>query len=386
MSVDTRVALLTPYRNGAIATVALAGPRAWEYARRLFRPVGGPLPLAPALHRFWFGVLGEGVGDEVILAATTVEPEVTVEVHCHGGVRIAGWVVEQFLGLGCVLASGEIYPNDPWQLLLRAPTLRTAAILLDQAQGAFAAAVQRVRHLLRDNPAAAMESLRELAAYAPVGRRLVQPWRVVVAGPPNVGKSSLVNALAGYQRAIVSGTAGTTRDVVTASLAFDGWPVELTDTAGLRDAAGLEAEGIERARRVLQSADAIVWVLDASERELAFPGAETAASAGLPANQWIFAMNKCDRAARRPGAPPGAIAVSALTGAGIPELIAAIVSRLAPTPPPPGAAVPFTPRLADVIADAFRALECGQIEETSKVLDGVQLPDPTSNGHPPPYP
>ena len=66
---------------------------------------------------------------------------------------------------------------------------------------------------------------------------------MVVAGPPNVGKSSLVNALAGYQRAVVSEVAGTTRDVVTVQLAFDGWPVELTDTAGLRDAAGPRSRG-----------------------------------------------------------------------------------------------------------------------------------------------
>src|SRR6185369_14624432 len=127
--------------------------------------------------------------------------------------------------------------------LAHAPTLRTASILLDQLHGAFERGVTRILDLLATNPEAAREPLRELARYAPIGRHLVEPWKVVVAGAPNVGKSSLVNALAGFQRAVVSDIAGTTRDVVSVPVAFDGWPVELTDTAGLREAEGLEAAG-----------------------------------------------------------------------------------------------------------------------------------------------
>src|SRR5205823_6640829 len=81
----------------------------------------------------------------------------------------------------------------------------------------------------------------------------------------NVGKSSLINALAGYQRSIVAPTPGTTRDVVRVPVALDGWPVELLDTAGLRgDAPALEAAGIEQAREQAASADLCVWVLDAT--------------------------------------------------------------------------------------------------------------------------
>src|SRR5207244_11945531 len=101
--------------------------------------------------------------------------------------------------------------------------------------GAVGPAVDAARAALRRGDA--MEAgrlLDELARYAGVGRHLTAPWRVAVAGAPNVGKSSLVNALAGYQRSVVAPTPGTTRDVVTALLAIDGWPVELADTAGLR--------------------------------------------------------------------------------------------------------------------------------------------------------
>jgi tRNA modification GTPase len=323
---DTAVSLLTPKGVGAIATIEVAGPRAWELARQLFKPAGKPLP---ELHRFWFGTLGEGVGDEVILAVTG---EDRVEIHCHGGRRVVRWIIDHFLALGC----NEREPprnGSVLDLLSRAPTLRTAGILLDQLHGAFENALRHILALLETEPRAAAAALDELARFAPIGRHLVSPWKVVIAGAPNVGKSSLVNALAGYQRAVVSEVAGTTRDAVSVQLAFDGWPVEVTDTAGLRDAEGLEAEGIERARRVQQEADLVVWLLDATKPSTV-PGE-------------FVVWNKTDLAI-----PPSGIGISAKTGQGIPQLVAEITRRVVPVVPAPGAAVPFTPRLADLVEAA----------------------------------
>src|SRR5207237_636472 len=114
---------------------------------------------------------------------------------------------------------GWAFDDRALEPLSKAPTVRTASIQLDQYRGAFARAVEAA---LAD-PAL----IPELARFAPVGRHLVAPWAVAVVGPPNVGKSSLVNALAGYQRAVVSDVPGTTRDVVRTLVALDGWPVEL---------------------------------------------------------------------------------------------------------------------------------------------------------------
>ena len=101
--------------------------------------------------------------------------------------------------------------------------------------------------------------------FAGLGRHLTRPWQVVIAGAPNVGKSSLANALAGYQRAVVSEIPGTTRDLVTTEIALEGWPVELIDTAGLREPGeDLESQGIERALTAAGSADVCLWVLDSS--------------------------------------------------------------------------------------------------------------------------
>lgn len=337
---DTRVCPLTPPGVAAIAVVEVSGPRAWEFARRLFRPAGrSTLPDRPPVRRFWFGRFGGdrlSPGDEVVLACTGPQ---TVEVHCHGGRRVVRWVVDCFRALGCV-ETAAVRPGSLPDLLARAPTLRTAAVLLDQLQGAFDRAA---RYVLQTGD---RRALTELARYAPVGRHLIEPWRVVIAGRPNVGKSTLVNALAGYQRSVVSDVPGTTRDVVTVPLAFDGWPVELTDTAGLRDAEGLEAEGIARARRVLATADLVIWLRDATRPEDDPRPPE-------PARPTLAVWNKCDQVSEPP--PGGDVAIAAATGTGVPELVAAIVRRLVPDPPPPGSPVPYTPELAQRVEAAAAA-------------------------------
>ena len=109
------------------------------------------------------------------------------------------------------------------------------------------------------------ERIDALLARERLGRHLTRPWSVVLAGRTNVGKSSLMNALAGYGRAIVHHAPGTTRDAVALATAIDGWPVELCDTAGLRAADdAVERAGIERARQRLAQADLVVLVADRS--------------------------------------------------------------------------------------------------------------------------
>jgi tRNA modification GTPase len=365
----TAVSPLTPPGAGAIATVEVRGPRAWELARELFRPAGRPLPDAPEVGRFWFGTLGR---DEVVLAATAPD---AVEVHCHGGRRVVGWVIEQFAARGCTEERTHRPPAEGFvcaraaELLPHAPTLRTASILLDQAHGAFANEVRRILALLESHPPSAQEPLRRLAELGDtVGRHLVEPWKVVIAGPPNVGKSSLVNALAGYQRAVVSEIAGTTRDAVSVRTAFDGWPVELIDTAGLRDAEGLEAEGIERARREFAEAHSVVWVFDSSAPELEFPTEARATLGGFPLTRGVWAMNKCDRSVWPDNFPVAAIPVSALTGHGLPLLTARIVSGLIPQPPLPGSAVPFSAHLLRLVEAAHNSLSFGRTGEATWFL------------------
>jgi tRNA modification GTPase len=362
----TLAACLTPPGRGALATLGLLGPGAWPAARALFRRrSGAELPAEPEAGRFWLGRAGADVGDEVVLAVKRAGPAPWLEVHCHGGREVVAYLLELLRGQGLTVCDWRAFvaatEDDPLRAaaasaLAEALTSRTAAILLDQYQGALGRALDDVLAALDRGDAAALALLTELSGRAALGRRLTQPWRVAVAGAPNVGKSSLVNALAGYQRSVVSPTPGTTRDVVTVRTALDGWPVELADTAGLRGGGGdLEAQGMERARQELAEADLCLWVFDASAAPV-WPEGER--------KNLHLVVNKIDL-------PPawdleraaGAARVSALAGTGLGELTVALAGWLVPQPPASGAAVPFTQRLCDGIEAARRSLEEGRTDE-----------------------
>ena len=175
---------------------------------------------------------------------------------------------------------------------------------------------------------AAQERIARLLAEGRRGRVLRDGLRVVLLGRPNVGKSSLLNALLGSERAIVTGQAGTTRDVLDERAVFDGVPVRLFDTAGIREAQD-EAEriGVSRAREALARADVLLVVLDGAAPLAAEDAALLAETAGRPR---ILVRNKCDLPAADMELPEAALPVSARTGAGLDALRTAILALAAP--------------------------------------------------------
>jgi tRNA modification GTPase len=326
-----------------------------------FRAAGGrPLGSYP-IGRIVFGRFhaGSHPAEDVVLCRRS---EDSVELHCHGGYAAVARIQEAFIQRGCASLSWQDWVADQEEdplaaaariALANARTERTAAVLLDQYHGALRQAVETIRLALEaGDRAGARQGLDALLARADLGRHLVEPWRVALAGPPNVGKSSLINALVGYQRAIVHPTVGTTRDVVSATTAIDGWPVELSDTAGLRQGGEpIEQAGVEMARRHLASADLVLLVFDASR-----PWSQ---ADDAPPNAWPGALvihNKCDLPLCGDARRPDGRLTSALTGEGIGELVAAIAGRLAPDPPGAGAAVPFTVDQVDALEAAAAAL------------------------------
>jgi tRNA modification GTPase len=299
------------------------------------------------------------------------------EIHCHGGVTAVSAIVESLVALGCEEIAWHDWlimtAEDPLAAaaeiaLAQAPTERTATILWDQRNGALRRAIESIRSLATcDEVTRANAVVARLLELAPLGEHLTKPWTIVLAGRPNVGKSSLINALVGYERAIVHPTAGTTRDVVSAATAIDGWPLELSDTAGLRPASeSLEAAGIELARQRLAAADLAVLVFDAS-------GPWTEQDESL-ANAWPNALhvyNKCDLpAAVSIERSAGTIRTSAIRGEGLDELRDEIASRLVPSPPRPGEAVPFLPEQTQVLGEVSRLLCLNRIEEAQGLLAG----------------
>ena len=350
----TRLTVLTAPGRSALATLGLYGPEAWALVQPLFRtPRGQMLREQPEVGRARYGRLE----DEVVLVAV---PE-GFEIHCHGGPEVVRLLTERFTQQGAELVPWvETIGNEALRWLPHASTLRTAGILLDQHHGAFARAVACALATLPDTT-----ELERLVRNVGVGRHLIAPWRVAIAGAPNAGKSSLLNAIAGFERTVVSPIPGTTRDLVRVPLALEGWPIEFVDTAGLREAGeSLEAAGIALARQEMEQADLIVWVVDATvEHPL------------LPDRTALVVWNKSDVApVGEPTRPRGELAISALTGAGMTELLAVLIAALIPEPPERGAGVPFTVGQQRAVLAAWEAAQQGSWETVRQELSSHARP------------
>ncbi len=335
-------AVVTAPGRGAIGVIRVWSGGALAAVDAAFRPARGVRLADPPVGRLRVGRIGSGLGDEVVAVVVGGDPP-EVEVQCHGGPEPVRMVVEALAAAGARVRTARAWARHSAGSSLRAEaaialgsasTLRAAEILLDQTEGALDAELRRA---MAAGPSEAVAILDQLIDRARVGVRLVQGWRVALAGRPNVGKSRLMNALTGFERAIVDPTPGTTRDVVTASAAFGGWPVELADTAGLRDAADpIEAQGVALARARQREADLVVVVLDRSE-PLRDP--DRAVLAVHP--DALIVANKSDLPAAWDEATLGALAVSAERGDGVEALVGAVAARLVPEAPPPGSGVPF---------------------------------------------
>jgi tRNA modification GTPase len=373
-----RIVQLTPPGRGAVATLLVEGPNAATLVASGFDSAkGGPLGAHP-LGQIVFGRfrVGSHPGEDVVVCRRSEE---SVELHCHGGHVAVARIREGLIEAGCRAATWPDWAveqqPDPITSAARialagARTERTALVLLDQYHGALRRAVESVGHALAGNdPHAAEEQLDALVARADVGRHLVEPWRVILAGSANVGKSSLINALVGYRRAIVHPTAGTTRDVVSATTAIDGWPIELADTAGIRQSdQSLEQAAIELARRQLASADLVLLVFDRSQ-----PWSEADRELAASRPDALVIHNKCDLGLPQDASRPEGLSTSALEREGIGDLIRAIADGLVPDPPARGAAVPFTAGQIEVLRAAAQAVAEHDVRSARSAL-GRLLP------------
>jgi tRNA modification GTPase len=353
-----RIVQLTPPGRGAVASVLVEGPGTIELVQSMVRIKSGrPIADFPE-NQLVLGHFDGENGEEIIVRRRGPH---AVELHCHGGYSAVAMIEDRLRQNGGQVITWRQwisdFQSDPIAAaaqvaLADAPTQRTAAILLDQYHGALRRELDAIQQDIdQKNLVQARQRAESLLAYAPLGMHLTKPWRVVVAGPPNAGKSSLINAIVGFQRSIVHHTPGTTRDAVTVITAMDGWPVELCDTAGLHaQAQGIEKAGVQLAQQRISDADLTIWVFDLTEKR----SEEDQALIDSIPNALII-HNKADLS-RSEGNRPDGVYTSALTGMGIDTLIEKIANRLVPAPPPSGAAVPFTAELIEQVREFVRFL------------------------------
>lgn len=330
----------------------------------LFSAANGISAVSQSLNRICYGQWhgGHSPPEDVIYIRSAAAQ---AELHCHGGPAAVGRIIRDLSASGAVAGDATAQSrleDELAQALAQATTRRTAHHLLNQRL--------RLPKLFRDLqglPADRQLAMIDAAlAWSRFGNRLTRPWKVVLCGPPNVGKSSLMNALIGFSRAVVSDRPGTTRDVVTAETAFDGWPVELSDTAGLRMSHDpLEAQGVERARQRLMTADHTLIVVDGS-RPLPFDAAQLLEDHP----QATVAVNKSDlpRVLNLPDEDRRAIRVSAVTGEGIGELSAHLSRSLVPCEPPLDAALPVTGPLTEFLIQLRGRILKGAETEVAQAL------------------
>jgi tRNA modification GTPase len=291
-------ARLTGTGTAAIATFAVWGRGVWPVFRTGFRPARGSLPDEPRLGLTGFGHFGSETADEVIYAVTCLDP-LAIEIHGHGG-RLIGQAMEEFFRhAGLSAATGDDWLREvgyagpgerPWQELSRALTPRAAGEILQRIHG---------------------------VDDSPISEHWLIPRSIALVGEPNVGKSSLLNALAGYDRSVVSPVPGTTRDLVSVLVAFAGLPCELVDTAGLRTTVDdIEQAGVDLARAQARDSHLVLWISDRPDAE---PPTELQRVPRL-----LCVLNKVDLQGDAP-LRTDRIPVSAATGQGLHLLIEAIV-------------------------------------------------------------
>jgi tRNA modification GTPase len=393
----TFVVELTPPGRAAVAVVLVDGSGALKAIANYFVPQNGIsveyLPTGRIVLGHWGGTSGE----ELIVCQRS---DNQFEIHCHGGTAAVIAVTNALAREGCVPSTWQdwVQKNSTDSIsvsarisLAEAVTERTAGVLLDQLNGALADAINRViASVTGSNWRDAIDSIDTLLALRDVGLHLTRPWRVVVCGPPNVGKSSLMNALAGYERAIVSPTPGTTRDIVTITTAIDGWPIQLADTAGLRSTRDeLESAGIALAAATVLEADLVIAMADSKATREDWQNNGPTELNGLfdQAAKTIRVINKVDllsaderfelsaRIANQKSNSRETLLVSALSREGIAALSQTISHMLVPTSLPPGTAVPFAMKQFELLAAARQAIERREAAVATNILQAMLTED-----------
>jgi len=379
-------AILTPPGEGGIGVIRLAGPQALNILQKLFRGkrnvnLSDPQQTAN-LHYGHLVHNGETLDEVLIAVIDTTPASQTADINCHGGIIAVERVMKALVENGAQRVPAaqlldstlDAIQREAAMLIPRALSRQTVRMLLAQHSGALSDTIREIAEL---PPPQAAARLRELKDTARLGLALCNPRRIVIAGSPNTGKSTLLNALVGSARAIVTEIPGTTRDFISETIVVRGLPVELIDTAGLRETDHIiEMEGIRGSRMQIEKADAVLFLLDASrptsddEQQLL---AELRGSR-LPL---LVLANKIDIANEiKPHEcctpiNTADICISAKTGAGLQQLEQRLLQIITGGATFTGGPVIFTERQLDIIQNSIAAAESGDKSFRQTLLEAI---------------
>lgn len=413
---DTIAAIATGSQVAAIGIVRLSGDRAIALADRLFTPLHGRPMREQESRKLVYGEIRGRDGALLDLGLCTVSRgpasytgEDTAEFQCHGSPLVLRLLLEELFALGARQAGpGEFtkraFLNGRMELcaaeavadLIDAETAEAARNAAGQLSGAIGQRIAAIYaaltdigshyHAVLDYPdedieeftlaqyadtiGGAIADLRALLATFDRGRLLTQGVPTAIVGRPNAGKSSLLNALLGYDRAIVTSVPGTTRDTIEEKLRLGGQLLRLTDTAGIRETSDpVEALGVRRSRDALENADLVLAVIDGSEA-FTEEDAEILRAAERAPHALVL-LSKDDLGHQTTSLPTAlpVIPISVVTGEGLAALEEA-VRALYPLPGVPAGEILTNARQADAVR---RALE--SMESAREAMAGGMTPD-----------
>ncbi len=369
------VARLTSTTPAAVAVLLLKGVLAQGTIDRFWIPHRGSSTLQQNRIRYGLWKAPERhVGESVVVCLTSHEQ---YEVHCHGGRAASERILEDLMQCGAhflgeeetVAATLECTAHDriATEAILDLPyasTAPVAKVLLDQWRGGLRREIEQAIYAIeQNNVLESQRCLRELMARSHFGAHLLEPWKVAILGPPNVGKSSLINRWMGFERAIVHETPGTTRDVVQETISLEGWPIALSDTAGIRDSLDpIEQAGVEAALDRSKAADLVLELVAPDQPRLAIDwnAIDRLVVCSKSDLQQEWPLEEEERAT--------ALRISALDGSGMDRLERAILERLIPSNWKPGVGVPFRPRHSHGLEEALSALQLQNRPRAIEVL------------------
>ena len=342
---------MTAPGRGAVAVlrVSASSPAAAALLQPHFESAGGRDPTTAKVGSILYGHWG---AEDVVLTRCG---ELTWEICCHGGDAAVSKIAADLGGEARRESESPSVEATLLEKLLKCRTLRTAKFMLAQQQNVLKEFLDILSSYKDfDTARPAFEQFLSWQAFAD---HLTEPWKVAVIGRPNAGKSSLLNAIVGYERSIVFEQPGTTRDRVEAEVILDGWPFQFIDTAGVRDNVGdeIEAVGVAAARASIADSDACLLVVDSSQGWTADDA--KLAAAIPPGCVRSIVWNKTDIAVDRE--PPYGVAhvlqTSVVTGVGLDGLLAWLPALLIPHVPDLDEPLPVIDTFTEAVKRALKS-------------------------------